>query len=128
MPHSDSPESSIESSPNAPHRFLPSHLLQTLSLSKQVIPEVSDSESDDQFVPLPLSYYVSPSRPEKRRHLTVPSPKMAQLSIQGPARWFKPSVPGYGEGTRKTIRVSSSRPNSSGSTSSALSQSCLLYT
>src|SRR5450759_1207431 len=122
MPHSDSPESSVESSPNAPRRFLPSHLLQTLSPSKQVIPEVLDSESDDQSVPLPLSYYVSPSRPEKRIHLTIPSPKMAQLSIQGPTRRFKPSILGYGEGMRKIVWVSSSRPNSSGSTSRVLSQ------
>src|SRR5450759_1268016 len=98
MPHSDpdSPSSSVQSSPNAPRRFLPLHILKMLSPSKQVIPTVSDSdsESDDEFVPLPTSYYTSPSRPEKRRHLSVPSPRMAILSIDGPARRLRSPFPG----------------------------------
>lgn len=114
---SDSPTSSVESSPNVPRRFLPIHILRTLSPSKQVLPTVSDSESDDESVPVPASYYTSPSRPEKRRHLSVPSPKMAQLSIQGTAQRFKPSIPGYGEGTKKLVRASANMLNRSGSTS-----------
>jgi hypothetical protein len=38
--------SSVESSPNVTRRFLPSHLLKTLPISKQAIPEVSDSDSE----------------------------------------------------------------------------------
>src|SRR5450759_5639219 len=76
MPYSDpdSPSSSVQSSPNAPRRFLPLHILKTLLPSKQIIPTISDSdsESEDESVSLPTSYYTSPSRPEKRRHLTVP--------------------------------------------------------
>ena len=108
MPHSDSPSSSVESSPNAPRRFLPLHILKTLSPSKQAIPIVSDSNSDseDESLPIQASYYTSPSRPEKRQHLSVPSPRMARLSIEGPTRRFTPSIPGYGQGTQKTIRMS----------------------
>src|SRR5450759_4939175 len=95
MPYSDpdSPSSSVQSSPNAPRRFLPLHILKTLSPSKQIIPTISDSdsESEDESVSLPTSYYTSPSRPEKRRHLTVPSPRMAMLSIDGPARRLRSS-------------------------------------
>jgi len=112
--NSDSPESSVQSSPNAPCRLLPLHLLRTLPAT--AIPTISDSESDDdQSCQVPPSYYVSPRRPEKRRHLSIPSPRMARLSIQGIR--FKPSIPGYGEATKKTIRVSASTSNRSGSTS-----------
>src|SRR5450759_4906667 len=123
MSQSDSPASSVESSPNITCRFLPCHLLKTLPSSKQVIFAVSDSEfeSDEESVPPPAAYYVSPSKPEKRRHLSVPSPRMAQLSIEGQGRRFTPSIPGYGQGTKKTIRVSSVGFHRSGSTSSALS-------
>src|SRR5450759_4433782 len=67
MPHTepDSPSSSVQSSPNAPLRFLPLYILETLSPSKQVIPIISDSDSDEESAPLPTSYYASPSRPEK---------------------------------------------------------------
>lgn len=121
---SDSPSSSVESSPNVPRRFLPLYLLKTLSPSKQALPVVSDSDhdSENESVPLPTSYYTSPSRPEKRRHLSVPSPKMAQLSIRGHARQSRSSIPGYGQGTKKTIRVSAARLNRSESTSSAGSE------
>src|SRR5450759_4835035 len=121
MPYSDpdSPSRSVQSSPNAPRRFLPLHILKTLSPSKQIIPTISDSdsESEDESVSLPTSYYTSPSRLEKRRHLTVPSPRMAMLSIDGPARRLRSSIPGYGQGTKKTIRVSAARLDRSESTS-----------
>lgn len=110
---SESHSSSVQSSPNAPRRFLPLHVLNTLSPSKQVIPIVSDSESDSdvESMSLPMSYYASPSKPGKRRHLSVPSPSMAQLSIAEKARRFKSSIPGYGQGTKKIIRVSGARLN-----------------
>lgn len=122
---SDSVTSSVKSSPNPPRRCLPLHILNQLSPSKQVLPIVSDSESDsdDQSVPLPTSYYTSPSRPEKRMHLSVPSPKMAQLSIRGPGRRFQSSIPGYGQGTKKTIRVSAGGFNHEGSTSTSTNPS-----
>ena len=124
----DSPTSSVESSPNAPRRFLPVHILNKLSPSKQVLPIVSDSEcdSDDESVPLPTTYYTSPSRPEKRMHLSIPSPKMARLSIEGPARNLRSSIPGYGQGTKKTIRLTTTQLNRSESTSSAGSQHTFL--
>ncbi len=129
---SDSPshrsgESSVESSPNITRRFLPSHLRNTLPTSKQVIPVISDSdpksdsdsESGDDVVQTfgqpPAFYYVSPSKPQKRRHLSVPSPKMARLSIFGHPRSFKPSIPGYGNVLKKTVRVPSTSFNGLGS-------------
>ena len=120
----DSPTSSVESSPNARRRFLPLHLLNKLSPSKQVLPVVSDSESDsdDQSIPIPTTYYTSPSRPEKRMHLSIPSPRMARLSMEGPARNIRSSIPGYGQGTKKTIRLTTAQLNRSESTSSAGSQ------
>src|SRR5450759_2832296 len=120
MSNSDSPSSSEESSPNPTRRFLPLHILRKLSPSKQELPVVSDSDSDHESVPLPTSYYTSPSRPEKRRHLTVPSPRMAELSIRGHTRRFQSSIPGYGQGTKKTIRVSAARLNREGSTSTTV--------
>src|SRR5450759_3685747 len=120
----DSPSSSVESSPNAPRRFLPVHILNKLSPSKHVIPVVSDSycDSDEESLPLPTSYYTSPSRPEKRRHLTIPSPKMAQLSIKGPPCQFMSSILGYGQCTKKTLRLTAASLNHSESTSAAASQ------
>jgi hypothetical protein len=49
-------------------------------------------------------YYESPSQPEKRRQLRVPSPRMVTMSIFAGGRHFKPSIPGYGGGVKKAIR------------------------
>src|SRR5450759_1026488 len=119
MSNFDSPSSSVESSPNPTRRFLPLHILRKLSPSKQELPVVSDSDSDDESVPLPTSYYTSPSRPEKCRHLTVPSPRMAELSIRGHTRRSQSSIPSYRQGRKKTIQVSAARLDREGSTSTA---------
>lgn len=118
MSHAESPSSSVQSSPNVASRLLPLHLLPTAN--RGMIPTIveSDSDSDDESILIPASsYYVSPRRPDKRRHLSVPSPRMARLFIQGSQHRFRPSIPGYGEGTKKTIRVSASTSEQSNSTS-----------
>ena len=119
----DSPSSSVESSPNAPRRSY-------LCMSSRSCHHRSKSYPYCQIQSViltmnlspPTSYYTSPSRPEKRRHLTIPSPKMAQLSIRGPARQLTSSIPGYGQGTKKTLRLTAARLNRMESTATAASQ------
>lgn len=117
MSHSqtNSTSNSVESSPIAVPRCIPSRILKQLPLSQQIIPKMSDSESDQESlsdassIPKPApTHYVSPSKPEKRRHLSVPSPKMQKLSIVGlPSKSrYDCSIPGLGEGIRILIRVS----------------------
>lgn len=113
---SDSPTSSVESSPNALPRCLPNHILKNLPPSQQFVRVISDSESDSDGSSRqePSSYYVSPSKPDKRRHLSIQSPRIERLSIVGlgARRRFKPSIPGYGEGIRRARRISDNSPNS----------------
>lgn len=71
---SDSVESSQQSSPNPVPRFIPNHLLSGIPMSKRRVPIIvddsSDSESEDTSGKECIStYYVSPSKPDKRRLL-----------------------------------------------------------
>lgn len=94
------PTSSMESSPNIISRGVPSHIVKKLPLSQQIEPGISDLEfnSDQGCEHEPSCYYVSPSKPDKRCHVSVQSPRIERLSILGlgAKHRFKPSIPRYG--------------------------------
>lgn len=113
----NSPTSSVESSPNPTREKTRVCHDETIPI-RRILAQVSDSDSDSGSEQEPTSgpgtYYVSPTNPEKRRMLKIPSPRLARLTLKGPPIRFKPSIPGYGEGIRKTIRVSASSTDKHG--------------